>query len=56
MINIRAAISNKDDQNLIKDWKKGVCSLKLDDKEKMFNHEKIQLDQNGIGNCVLVRN
>ena len=55
-INIRAAISNKEDQKLIRDWKRGVCVLKLDNKEKIFKHEKIQLDQNGTGNCTLESN
>lgn len=38
---------------IIREWKKGKCSLDLDSRNSVFPHEKIQLDQDGKGECVL---
>lgn len=53
LIQMRNANSDSEDLKIIREWKKGKCTLLLDLKSVPFEHEKIQLDDNGYGTCSL---
>ena len=50
---MRSANNDPEALRIIREWKKGKCTLNLDSEETTFVHEKIQLDQDGNGKCVL---
>lgn len=53
LIQMRSANIDPETLRIIWEWKKGKCTLNLDSEETTFVHEKIQLDQDGNGKCVL---
>lgn len=53
LIQMRSANIDPEALRIIREWKKGKCTLNLDSEETTFVHEKIQLDQDGNGKCVL---
>lgn len=53
LIQIRSMNMDPEALKIIREWKKGKCSLDLDSRNSVFPHEKIQLDQDGKGECVL---
>ena len=55
LIQIRSMNMDPEALKIIREWKKGKCSLDLDSRNSVFPHEKIQLDQDGKGECVLKR-
>lgn len=55
LIAMRQANSNPKDIRTINDWNRGRCHLNLDLEEKVYQHIKIQLNQNGNGECALMQ-
>lgn len=53
LIQIRSMNMDPEALKIIREWKKGKCSLDLDSRNSVFSHEKIRLDQDGKGECVL---
>ncbi len=53
LIDLRSTISNQEDIAVIVDWKNNRCKLELDLKKYVFQHNKIILDQDGVGTCEL---
>ena len=53
LIQIRSMNMDPEALKIIREWKKEKCSLDLDSRNSVFPHEKIQLDQDGKGECVL---
>lgn len=54
LIQIRSMNMDPEALKIIREWKKGKCSLNLDSKKSVFAHGKIQLDQDGKGEWVLI--
>lgn len=54
LIQIRSMNMDPEALKIIREWKKGKCSLNLDSKKSVFAHGKIQLDQDGKGEGVLI--
>lgn len=52
LIQIRAANNGKTVRE-INEWKKGICTLNIDEKGMKYEHRKIQLDQNGYGSLII---
>lgn len=52
LIAIRAN-NNRDAVKKISEWKKGICSLKIDGIQIKYPHKKIQLDSNGYGSLII---
>lgn len=53
MIAIRASNSNPEAIKIIREWREGKCSLKIDLEDEIFEHIKIKLDEDGNGECQL---
>lgn len=52
LISIRAN-NNREAVKKINEWKRGICSLKIDDIQIKYPHKKIPLDRNGYGSLVI---
>lgn len=53
LIQMRYANSDSNNLKIIKEWKKGKCTLEVDLKELKFEHKQIKLDNEGNGEYIL---